>query len=93
LYPDGEKASIIVNETKDLSFNFSGGWTVRTVLKTSTFWVIVIAYFMFQIAISGTTQHLVNPLTDIGFSDITATTALSLVGLGSVTGKFSFVSL
>ncbi|MFH0897474.1 MAG: MFS transporter [Candidatus Bathyarchaeota archaeon] len=89
LYPDGAKISETEDETKNSS-NFSEGWSVSAALKTSTFWLVVSAYFLFQIVVSGTTQHLVNHFTDIGFSVVTATTALSFVGLGSVIGKFSF---
>ena len=89
LSPDGIEAF----ETATDSRNASGrpdGWTVNAALHTSTFWLIAGAYVLFMLATTGASQHLINHLTDIGLSVATATTALSIVGLGSTVGKFTF---
>jgi predicted MFS family arabinose efflux permease len=65
-------------------------WTLKTALQTSTFWFIVVAFFMFNISQGGMIQHLANHLTDIGFEVTTATIVISLIGLGSAVGKFVF---
>ena len=62
-------------------------------LKTSTLWLIIGAFIMFNIAQVGTIQHLINHLTDVDFSATTAATAVSFTGLGSTVGKFLFGSL
>ncbi len=85
LHPDGVPPLETVGENKILQ-----GWGLEATLKTSTFWLIVGAFVVFNVAQVGTIQHLVNYLTDIGFSISTATVTLSYVGLGSTVGKFLF---
>jgi MFS family permease len=65
-------------------------WTLKAALQTSTFWLIVIAFFLFNISQGGMIQHLANHLTDIGFAVTLATSVISLIGLGSAIGKFAF---
>jgi predicted MFS family arabinose efflux permease len=65
-------------------------WTLKAALQTSTFWLIVAAFFVFNISQGGMIQHLANHLTDIGFEVTTATIVISLIGLGSAIGKFIF---
>lgn len=73
-----------------LSYQPSRGWTLNAALKTSTFWFIMSAFVMFQLAQVGTIQHLVNHLTDIGFPVAMATVILSTVSLISAVGKLLF---
>ena len=64
--------------------------TLNSALKTPTFWLITCAFFMFQMAQVGTTQHLVNHLTDIGFSVPVATAIFSITNLFTAIGKLMF---
>jgi MFS family permease len=68
----------------------SEGWTLRSTLRTPTFWFIVVAFMLFQFGQVGTTQHLVVHLTDIGFNNILATAMLSAVNITSSGGKLFF---
>lgn len=65
-------------------------WTLKAALQTSTFWLIVVSFFLFNISQGGMIQHLANHLTDIGFTVTVATAVISLIGLGSAIGKFMF---
>ena len=76
-------------ETKSSSQS-SGGWTLNAALKTPTFWLITCAYVLFQLSQVGTTQHLVNHLTDIGFPVATATAIFSVTSLTTAAGKLFF---
>lgn len=89
LHPDGVLQLETAGGTKILH-RPSEGWKLEAALKTSTFWLIVGAFVVFNVAQVGTIQHLVNHLTDIGFSVAAATVTLSGVGLGSTIGKFLF---
>ena len=59
-------------------------------MKTATFWFIMSAFVMFQMAQVGPIQHLVNHLTDIGFPVAIATVILSTLSLTSAAGKLLF---
>lgn len=88
LHPDGELSEV---ETGTESTSpLDEGWRLNAALKTSTFWLIVGAFIMFNIGQVGTIQHLVNHLTDIGFPTAIAVTTVSIVGLGSTVGKLLF---
>lgn len=89
LRSDSVETSKIAENPGNMSQS-SGEWRLKAALRTSTFWFIVGAFIMYNIAQVGTIQHLVNHLTDIGFSAASAATALSYIGLGSTIGKFLF---
>ena len=65
-------------------------WRLNAALKTPTFWLILSAFVMFQMAQVGTIQHLINHLTDILFPVDVATFILSAVSLTSAGGKLLF---
>jgi len=66
------------------------GFKLDVALKTQTFWLMVIAFTVFGIANGHTFQNEVPYLQDVGFSAVVAALALSIVGIGSAVGKFSF---
>jgi MFS family permease len=78
------------HKTDETSSQPSEGWKLNAALKTSTFWLMVGSYVVFQMAHVGTLQHLINHLTDIGFPVAMATATLSVVSLVSAGGKFFF---
>jgi MFS family permease len=65
-------------------------WTLNSALKAPAFWLITCAFILFQMAQVGTTQHLVNHLTDIGFSIPVATSIFSITNLFTAIGKLMF---
>ncbi|MDQ1279359.1 MAG: transporter [Thermoproteota archaeon] len=77
-------------QQKEELSNSSEVWTLNSALKTSTFWLIASSFTLFQLSQVGTTQHLVNHLTDIGFPLTMATTIFSVTSLTTAGGKFFF---
>ena len=63
---------------------------LKSALRKSTFWLIVCAYILFEIAETGTVQHLVIRLIDVGFPEAMATFVFSFIGLFNVIGRFLF---
>ncbi len=90
LTPDGLDSSKPVEKKKLLRNRSEDNWTWKATVRTPTFWLIVVAFVLYSIGQVGTMQHLVNHLTDIQFSVLTATLAVSLTGFGSAVGKFFF---
>jgi MFS family permease len=82
---DVEQSNVAVASSQS-----SKEWTLNAAMKTSTFWLITGAFIMFQMAQVGTTQHLVNHLTDIGFSVPVATAIFSVTNLFTAIGKLLF---
>ena len=89
LYPDGLEAAEATAEA-NLTAQASEGWALNMALKTSTFWLITVAFTVANFNQLGIIQHQVNHLTDTGFPLATAATALGAVGLFSAIGKFGF---
>jgi len=88
LNPDGEYSK---NEKLegDVALG-SGEIRFNDAIRSSTLYLIVGAFIMFNIGQVGTIQHLVNHMTDIGFPLTTAVGTISIIGLGSASGKFFF---
>ncbi|MFC1896985.1 MFS transporter [Chloroflexota bacterium] len=89
LYPDGietpeaaDEAEILPSSTKEFS--------LRRALATPAFWLITVTFLTNGFSQVGIFQNQVPHLEDIGFPTTTAATALGVLGLGSLTGKFGF---
>jgi MFS family permease len=55
--------------------------TWREVIRTRTFWLICFIYGMANVGIAGLNLHVFAFVTDIGFSNLVAATALSIIAL------------
>lgn len=58
-------------------------------LKNQTFLAIVLMFLLFYVACSVITSHLVNYVTDAGFSAIIAGTMMGVMGLASTVGRLA----
>jgi len=85
LYPDGVEAP----EAAAL-LSSSEGLTPKMALATSAFWLIAVSFLTSTFGQVGILQNQVPHLEDMGFPAAMAATTLSVVGLGSLIGKFSF---
>lgn len=65
-------------------------FTVKSALKTPTFWLIALGSLLFGFSTMAVTQNQVPHLIDIGFSASVAASAVSIVGAFSGIGKFAF---
>ena len=79
--------SIVVNPS---SIAESGGFSLRTALNTSAFWLIAICFLLSNFSHVSVIQSQVPYLSDLGFPVTTAAFVLSLVGIGSLLGKYGF---
>jgi MFS family permease len=89
LYPDGAEAPETVAEAK-ASLPTSEGLSLKMALATSGFWLIAVSFLTSGFSQSGIVQSQVPHLEDIGFPAAMAATALGVLGLGSLIGKFGF---
>ncbi|MFH1383023.1 MAG: MFS transporter [Chloroflexota bacterium] len=95
LRPDGEetepkKASTTQALALGLaSSTFRGeqAWTLKQVVKTNTFWLIVSAFTVSGTSLSGILMHHAAYVTDMGFSATTAAALVSTIALGAGLGK------
>ncbi len=89
LYPDGvtspEELSAI-----NASVMTAKGLSLKAALGTMAFWLVSVTFFFSAFGSLGVIQTLVPYLQDAGFSVALAAGALTLTGLGSAIGKFSF---
>lgn len=65
------------------------GATRREALTSVSFWLIFVAILCTMTALLGTVLHAFPMLTDRGFAPDVATTAVSLIFVGSIIGQFS----
>ena len=63
------------------------GFTAREALKTSSFWLLAVSFFLVALAAAGVIAHVVPILTDRGVAPQTATTAISVAGLALIGGR------
>jgi len=63
------------------------GLEVAQALRTRSFWLIVLAQFLYPLAAAGAFVHMVAYLSGIGYSDTVAALALSLVMLFATFGQ------
>jgi len=89
LYPDGVQDPEAVAEAK-ASTPDSAGLTMKMALGVPVFWLIAVSYLANAVTSNGMMQTQVPYLMDIGFSVATGVTVLTLVGVGSIIGKFTF---
>ena len=89
LYPDGVQDPEAVAEAKASTPN-SAGLTMKMALGIPVFWLIAVSYLANAVTSNGMMQTQVPYLMDIGFSVATGVTVLTLVGVGSIIGKFTF---
>jgi len=89
LYPDGMQPAEVVAEST-LSSQTNEAWALSRALKTSAFWLIATAFLITTFSHTGTIQHQINYLDDIGFPVAMAAVALGAVGFGSAAGKLFF---
>ncbi|HKZ79482.1 MAG TPA: MFS transporter [Pyrinomonadaceae bacterium] len=82
LLPDGETA---VHEGP--SPQSREGMTSGEALRTSTFWLLFVAFFLIGISVVGCLIHLVPMLTDRGISHRTAALATSVLGGAVILGR------
>jgi len=88
LLPDNEKTS--EDECYRVSNASQLGFKLDVALKTQAFWLMVVAFTVFGIANGHTFQNEALHLQDVGFSAVVAASTMSIVGIGSAIGKFSF---
>jgi len=99
LMPDGE----ILNDQNSIKTQGTGifeekfiapktdsDFTLKQALRSSTFWMMSIAFFFFGMAHSTITVHTVPALTDAGIPAEKAAFSLGLLTLLSVIGRLSF---
>lgn len=89
LYPDGIEAPEAATEAK-ASLPAYEGLNLRRALATPAFWLIAVSFLTNGFSQVGIFHNQVPHLEDIGFPVVTAATALGVLGLGSLIGKFSF---
>jgi MFS family permease len=63
------------------------GLTVREVLATGRFWMLVAVFFLVGISINGTAAHVVPLLTDAGIPRAQAAATMGIFGLATLCGR------
>jgi predicted MFS family arabinose efflux permease len=81
LHPDGISAPRAMSET------FDTGWALGAALRTRSFWMIAATFTATWIPVFVPLVHIVPFARDLGFSPLTAATALSALGAGSIAGR------
>ncbi len=89
LYPDGVTSPEEVAGI-EASSQTTKGLDLRAAMGTMAFWLVSVTFFFSAFSSLGFNQSLVPYLQDAGFSVALAASALTIMGLGSAIGKFSF---
>ena len=64
-----------------------GGIASRQARRTLDFWKLVMAFFLFSLAVNGAVAHMVPMLTDGGLTASAAALAVSVMGAATVVGR------
>jgi len=56
-------------------------------IRTRPLWTLLVIYFLFNFSLQMIMVHLVNYATDLGISSLIAATFVSVIGIGSITGR------
>lgn len=62
---------------------------LRSALRRRPLWMMAAAWFLIGFSVQLVMVHLVNYITDVGISSVTAATAVSVIGVGSITGRLA----
>jgi len=81
LHPDG------ISPPRAMSETFDTGWALGPALRTRSFWMIAATFTATWIPVFVPLVHIVPFARDLGFSPLTAATALSALGAGSIAGR------
>ena len=82
--PDGERESPGAASAPPVH---EQGLSNREAWRSGTFWLIVVAFFLMSVSFHGCFIHLVPMLTDRGVPGRQAVLAISLLAVGSMTGR------
>ncbi|MEE8318355.1 MAG: MFS transporter [Dehalococcoidales bacterium] len=74
----------------EVSSGSMGGLNLKKAMGTAAFWLISITFFVNGLSSMGVIQNQVPHLQDIGFRLVTASSALTALGIGSAVGKLFF---
>lgn len=77
----------VVTQSSSLS---SCGLSLKMAMNTPAFWLIAISFLLSNFSHVGVIQSQVPYLSDLGFPVTTTAFVLSLVGIGSLIGKYGF---
>jgi len=56
-------------------------------IRTRPLWTLLVIYFLFNFCLQMIMVHLVNYATDLGISSLIAATFISVIGIGSISGR------
>ncbi len=84
LSPDGDRESADAASTLAVH---EQGLSSREAWRSGTFWLIVVAFFLMSVGFHGCLIHLVPMFTDRGVPAREAALAISLLAVGSMTGR------
>jgi MFS family permease len=65
-------------------------WTLRQVLASGTYWILILAFFLAAMTHAIVTVHAVPAITDAGITPVKAAAGLGLATLLSIIGRLTF---
>lgn len=65
------------------------GYTAKNAMKIPTFWMLAASIFILNVIGAGTMAHMVPALTDVGYTEVFATSVYSLLMFISIAGKIA----
>jgi MFS family permease len=75
------------DDTEQLGRGEPTGMSARDAWRSSTFWLMCVAFFLVSVSINGCLIHLVPMLTDVGISAKTAALAASCLGAATLIAR------
>ena len=87
LYPDGAQGPIDWNEdtmkrrksAPELALNEDAVWTRGEVMRTQSFWLLVITFGIASMGVTGLNLHVFSYVTDLGYPAVIAATVMSVI--------------
>jgi len=87
LYPDGTQRPFVETDQRKPGHDTLEGLSLLNAFRTSTFWYIIIIYFLFAFSFLLVTTHIVPHATDLGMSGPRAALILTLIGATNTLGR------
>ena len=80
LFPDGVKAGSVSDVDTRAPIQ-EGDFTIRQIVRTPTYWVLIMVWVLFMVVTQGINIHIIPLLTDMGISPIDAGSMLAMTSL------------
>jgi len=87
LRPYGEETTVQIPNASQAGHSRETGMALKAAARHKQLWMLFAVYFLFNFCLQMVMIHLVNYATDMGIDSLIAATFISIIGIGSFSGR------